>query len=81
MYRVYFNFFNFPFIYISEKIFGLISDISLLEFGDTNRPLLRLLAEKAPGTFYHSLQVSHLAESVAIELGANSLLVSRIFIS
>ena len=69
------TFLTFPFIYISEKIFGLISDISLLEFGDTNRPLLRDLAEKAPGTFHHSLQVSHLAESVAIELDANSLLV------
>ena len=69
------TFLSFPFIYISEKIFGLISDISLLEYGDTNRPLLRELAEKAPGTFHHSLQVSHLAESVAIELGANSLLV------
>ena len=69
------TFLSFPFIYISEKIFGLISDISLLEYGDTNRPLLRELAERAPGTFHHSLQVSHLAESVAIELGANSLLV------
>jgi len=69
------TFLSFPFIYISEKIFSLISDISLLEYGDTNRPLLRELAEKAPGTFHHSLQVSHLAESVAIELGANSLLV------
>ena len=70
-----FNFFNFSFYIYIEKIFGLISDISLLEFGDTNRPLLRDLAEKAPGTFHHSLQVSHLAESVAIELDANSLLV------
>ena len=69
------TFLSFPFIYISEKIFGLISDISLLEYGDTNRPLLREMAEKTPGTFHHSLQVSHLAESVAIELGANSLLV------
>lgn len=70
-----FTFLTFPFIYICEKIFSLISDLSLLEYADTNTDLLRRLAKDAPGTFHHSLQVSHLSESVAIEIGANPLLV------
>ena len=69
------TFLTFPFIYVCEKIFSLVSDLSLLEYADTNRSLLRKLAKDAPGTFHHSLQVSHLCEAVAIELGANPLLV------
>jgi putative nucleotidyltransferase with HDIG domain len=63
------------FILIYEKIFGLVSDVSLLELSNTNTPLLRLLAEKAPGTFQHSIQVANLAEAAANEIGANSMLV------
>ncbi|GLB51822.1 HDIG domain-containing protein [Neptunitalea chrysea] len=62
-------------IYIYEKIFGLDSDVSLLELSDTNSRLLRELSEKAPGTFHHSLQVANLAEAAAIEIGANAMLV------
>jgi putative nucleotidyltransferase with HDIG domain len=62
-------------ILIFEKTFNIVSDVSLLELLNTNNPLLRKLAEKAPGTFQHSLQVANLAESVANELNANSLLV------
>lgn len=65
----------FPLIYFSEKIFGLLSDVTLLELSDTNHPLLRELAEKAPGTFQHSLQVANLAESAAAETGGNTLMV------
>ncbi|WP_038262490.1 HD family phosphohydrolase [Zhouia amylolytica] len=65
----------FPLIYIYEKLFGLVSDVSLLELTDTNSPLLKELAEKAPGTFHHSLQVANLAEAVANEIGANAMLV------
>ncbi len=61
-------------IYIYEKSFGLISDISLLELSNTNSPLLKELADKAPGTFHHSLQVANLAEAVANEIGANAML-------
>ncbi|MDD4820854.1 MAG: HDIG domain-containing protein, partial [Flavobacteriales bacterium] len=50
-------------------------DISLLELTDTNSPLLRLLSQKAPGTFQHSLSVSNIAEQAAREMGANALLV------
>lgn len=64
-----------PLIYIYEKLFGLVSDISLLELSDTNAVLLKKLSEKAPGTFHHSLQVANLAESAANEIGANALLV------
>ena len=64
-----------PLIYIYEKIFGLVSDVSLLELTDTNSSLLKELSDKAPGTFYHSLQVANLAEAAANEIKANSLLV------
>ena len=69
------SFLSLFFIWIYEKIFGLISDITLLELSHTNSPLLRELNEKAPGTFQHSMQVANLAESVANEIGANALMV------
>jgi putative nucleotidyltransferase with HDIG domain len=58
-----------------EKIFGFVSDISLMELADTNRPLLKELSLKAPGTFNHSLQVANLAEAAAYEIGASTILV------
>ncbi|MGB0868487.1 MAG: HD family phosphohydrolase [Flavobacteriales bacterium] len=65
----------YPLIYIFEKLFGITSDVSLLELADTNSPLLKKLQEKAPGTFQHSLQVANLAESGVNEIGGNVLLV------
>lgn len=64
-----------PLIYAYEKIFGLISDLSLLELSDTNSKLLKELANVAPGTFHHSLNVANLAEAAANEINANSLLI------
>ena len=64
-----------PLIYIFEKLFGLVSDESLKELSNTNSKLLRALAENAPGTFQHSLQVANLAEAAANEINANSMLV------
>jgi len=64
-----------PLIYIYEKIFGLVSDVSLLELSDTNTKLLKELSNKAPGTFHHSLNVANLAEASANEIGANSMLI------
>ena len=64
-----------PLIYIYEKLFGLVSDVSLLELSDTNSKLLKELSDQAPGTFHHSLQVANLAEAAANEIGANTLLV------
>ncbi|WP_297979054.1 HDIG domain-containing metalloprotein [uncultured Capnocytophaga sp.] len=64
-----------PLTYLYEKIFGLVSNVSLLELSDTHNKLLRELAEKAPGSFQHSLQVSNLAEASALAIGANAMLV------
>jgi putative nucleotidyltransferase with HDIG domain len=63
-----------PMIYAYEKLFGLVSDVSLLELTDTNSPLLKELSDKSPGTFHHSLNVANLAESCANEIEANSML-------
>lgn len=67
--------FSYPLIFIFEKLFGLTSDVSLLELSDTNGKLLRELASRAPGTFQHSLQVANLAEEAIYNIGGNSLLV------
>lgn len=64
-----------PLIYVYEKLFGLVSDVSLLELSDTNTKLLKELSNKAPGTFHHSLNVANLAEASANEIGANAMLV------
>ncbi len=64
-----------PLIYIFEKIFGFLSDATLLELSDSNQPLLRKLAELAPGTFQHSLQVANLSEEAIFIIGGNPLLV------
>lgn len=67
--------FSYPVIFIFEKLFGLITDVTLMELSNTNNPLLRELALKAPGTFQHSMQVANLAEEAAFTVGANPLLV------
>ena len=56
-------------------MFGLVSDVSLLELSDTNSKLLKRLADEAPGTFHHSLNVANLSEAAANEIGANAMLV------
>lgn len=65
----------YPLIYLFEKLFGITSDITLIELTNTNTSLLRELAFKAPGTFQHSLQVANLAESAIFKIGGNTLLV------
>lgn len=66
---------SYPSIYIFEKIFGFLSEVTLVELADTNGALLRELSEKAPGTFQHSIQVSNIAQEVAYQIGANAMLV------
>jgi cyclic-di-AMP phosphodiesterase PgpH len=66
---------SYPLIYMFEKTFGFMSDATLMELSDTNQPLLRRLAELAPGTFQHSLQVANLAEDAIFQIGGNPLLV------
>ena len=66
---------SYQLIYVFEKVFGFLSDTTLMELADTNQDLLRKLAEVAPGTFQHSLQVANLAESAIYKIGGNPLLV------
>lgn len=65
----------YPLIVIYEKIFGHVTNVSLLEYSNPNNKLLRELSLKAPGTFQHSLQVANLAEEAAHRINANALLV------
>lgn len=62
----------YPLIYLFEKTFGLLSDVTLLELADSNRPLLRRMAEETPGTFQHCMQVANLAEAAIYKIGGNS---------
>lgn len=66
---------GYPLIYLFEKIFRLVSTSKLVDLSDTSNPLLRMLADKAPGTFQHSLQVMNLADAVARSVDANVPLV------
>ena len=63
--------FTYVLVYPMEKLFGYISNISLVELSDINRPLLRQLSENAPGTFQHSMQVSILATDAAQSINAD----------
>lgn len=65
----------YPLIYAFERLFGITSDVSLMELTNTNSSLLRELSYKAPGTFQHSLQVANLAEAAIYKIGGNALLV------
>ncbi len=64
-----------PLLFGYERVFGFVSDVSLMELSDTNSPLLRQLSYEAPGTFQHTLQVANLAEAAIYEIGGNALLV------
>lgn len=63
-----------PLIYLFERLFGLITDLTLLELSNTNSPLLRELASKAPGTFQHSMQVANLSEEALYAIEGDTLL-------
>ncbi|MXV52074.1 HDIG domain-containing protein [Pedobacter sp. HMF7647] len=65
----------YPLIYGFERVFGIVSDVTLMEITNTNSKLLRELSYKAPGTFQHSLQVANLAEAAIFKIGGNALLV------
>ena len=66
---------GYPLIYLFEKIFRLVSVSKLVDLSDTSNPLLRMLADKAPGTFQHSLQVMNLADAVARAVEADVPLI------
>ena len=65
----------YPLLFVIEKLFGFTSNVTLIELSNINNPLLRELAEKAPGTFQHSMQVSTLAAEAATRIKANPQLV------
>ena len=66
---------SYPMMYLIEKMFGFISNVTLFELSNTNKGLLRNLSEIAPGTFQHSITVGNLAAEIANRIHANSLLV------
>ncbi len=59
---------------VFESLFGITTDITLLELSDLNHPLLKRLALEAPGTYHHSIIVGNLSEAAAEAIGGNSLL-------
>lgn len=67
--------FAYGLIYIFEKVFGFLSNVTLVELSNINNKLLMEFSEKAPGTFQHALQVSNLATEAAKKINANTLLV------
>ena len=67
--------FAYVLIYLFEKIFNLVSSVTLIELTNINSDLMMEFSERAPGTFQHSLQVSNLATEAAKKINANSLLV------
>lgn len=65
----------YPFLYLLERTFGFLSDVTLLELSNTNTALLRQLSQVAPGTFQHSMQMANIAEEAIMEIGGNPLLI------
>ena len=65
---------TYPLLWVLERLFGVTTDLRLMELADTNQPLLRMLSTKAPGTFNHVVHVSNMAETIADTIGANALL-------
>lgn len=67
--------FAYPLLYLLERLFGFTSIVTLIELSNSNNPLIRLMAQKAQGTFVHSMQVGNLAAEVADKLNARVQLV------
>lgn len=73
--NAFFTMLALPLAFLFERVFGFVTDLSLLELSNTNSPLLRKLASEAPGTFQHVMQVADLCEEVIYNIGGNPLLV------
>ena len=69
-----FTMLSLPLIFLFERLFGFVTDMTLLELSNTNTPLLRRLASEAPGTFQHVMQVADLCEEALFAIGGNMLL-------
>ncbi len=65
---------TFGLIIFVEKIFGITTELTLFELTDFNSPLLKDLANKAPGTFAHSMTIGSMVENAAMNIGANPIL-------
>ena len=63
-----------PLAFLFERLFGFVTDMTLLELSNTNTPLLRKFASEAPGTFQHVMQVADLCEEALFAIGGNMLL-------
>ena len=64
----------YPLIYLFERLFGLTTNLTLMEISSTNTPALRELSRNAPGTFQHSMQVANISEDLINEIGGHALL-------
>ncbi|MBQ6067914.1 MAG: HDIG domain-containing protein [Bacteroidales bacterium] len=64
----------YPLIYLFERLFGLTTNLTLMELSSTNTPALRELSRNAPGTFQHAMQVANISEDLMNEIGGNALL-------
>ena len=69
-----FTMLSLPLIFLFEKMFSMTTSLTLMELNNTNTPLLRQLAQTAPGTFQHSIQVANLCDEVLYAIGGDSLL-------
>ena len=69
-----FTMLSLPLIFLFEKLFRLTTSLTLMELNNTNTPLLRQLAQTAPGTFQHSIQVANLCDEVLYAIGGDTLL-------
>lgn len=69
-----FTMLSLPLVFLFERLFGFVTDMTLLELSNTNTPLLRKLASEAPGTFQHVMQVADLCEEALFAIGGNMLL-------
>lgn len=65
----------YPLLYLLEKTFKFLSNVTLIELSNTNNKILRELSQVAPGTFQHSMQMANLAEEAVRRLEGNPLLV------
>ena len=65
---------SYPLIYLFERLFGLTTNLTLMELSSTNTSALRELSRNAPGTFQHSMQVANISEDMMNEIGGNALL-------
>lgn len=69
-----FTMLSLPLVFLFEKLFRLTTSLTLMELNNTNTPLLRQLAQTAPGTFQHSIQVANLCDEVLYAIGGDTLL-------